>query len=128
MKQLVNYDHIPRINHACHFLIANYSLSLRHYKLNLSYYASIMLDAFKDLLCSKLCWHNRPGPSGAILSRPNIALFLLYIYCYTVEPLLLYRGCPLSAVKLYCHGPVGSTELVLYREVKCAVSLETRVF
>ena len=31
-------------------------------KLNLSYYASIMLDAFRDLLCSKLCWHNRPGP------------------------------------------------------------------
>ena len=33
-------------------------------KLNLSYYASIMLDAFKDLLCSKLCWHNRPRPSS----------------------------------------------------------------
>ena len=28
-------------------------------KLNFSYYASITLDAFKDLLCSKLCWHNR---------------------------------------------------------------------
>ena len=29
-----------------------------------SYYASIMLNAFdfRDLLCSKLCWHNRPGP------------------------------------------------------------------
>ena len=27
-------------------------------KLNLSYYASIMLDAFKDLLCLKLCWYN----------------------------------------------------------------------
>ena len=27
-----------------------------------SYYASIMLDAFRDLLCSKLCWHNRSGP------------------------------------------------------------------
>ena len=35
---------------------------------NLSFYASIMLDAFKDLLCSKLCWHNRPGPSA---SRPS---------------------------------------------------------
>ena len=32
-------------------------------KLNLSYFASIMLDAFEDLLCSKLCWHNRPGPN-----------------------------------------------------------------
>ena len=31
-------------------------------KLNPTYYASTMLDAFSDLLCSKLCWHNRPGP------------------------------------------------------------------
>ena len=23
-----------------------------------------MLNAFIDLLCSKLCWHNRPGPNG----------------------------------------------------------------
>ena len=22
----------------------------------------IMLDAFNNLLCSRLCWHNRPGP------------------------------------------------------------------
>ena len=33
-------------------------------KLNLTYYANIMLDTFIDLLCSKLCWHNRPGRSG----------------------------------------------------------------
>ena len=25
---------------------------------NYSYYAGIMLNAFSDLLCSKLCWHN----------------------------------------------------------------------
>ena len=37
--------------------------------------------------------------------------------------LLLYRGCPLSEVNLYCHGSVGTTQLVLYREVKCIVSL-----
>ena len=29
----------------------------------LTYYAGIMLDAFRYLLCSKLCWHNRPEPS-----------------------------------------------------------------
>ena len=48
----------------------------------------------------------------------------------TVEPLfdgtskylLLYKGCPLLEVKLYWHGPVGTTELVFYREVKCIVS------
>ena len=36
--------------------------------------------------------------------------------------LLLYRDCPLSEVKLYCYGPVGTTELVLYKEIKCTVS------
>ena len=25
-----------------------------------------MLDDFNNLLCSKLCWYNRPGPSMAI--------------------------------------------------------------
>ena len=35
--------------------------------------------------------------------------------------LLLYSGCP-----LYCHGPVGTTEL--YREVKCIVSFVQSVF
>ena len=30
---------------------------------NISYYAGIMLDAFSDLLCSKLCWHNRLVPN-----------------------------------------------------------------
>ena len=33
--------------------------------------------------------------------------------------LLLYRGSPL---KECFHGPEGTTELVLHREVKCAVS------
>ena len=40
--------------------------------------------------------------------------------------LLVYRGCPLSEVKLYWHGPVGTTEVVLI-EVKCIVSLTQRV-
>ena len=30
---------------------------------NISYYAGIMLNAFSDLLCSKLCWHNRLVPN-----------------------------------------------------------------
>ena len=29
---------------------------------------------------------------------------------------LLYRGCLLSELILYCHGPVGTTQLVLYTE------------
>ena len=39
-------------------------------KLNLSYYASIMLDAFSDLLCSKLCWHIIG--LGQLVSRPHV--------------------------------------------------------
>ena len=35
--------------------------------------------------------------------------------------LLLYRGCPLQEVRLHCHGTVGTTKFVLYREVKCIV-------
>ena len=30
---------------------------------NISYYAGIMLNVFIDLLCSKLCWHNRLVPT-----------------------------------------------------------------
>ena len=29
----------------------------------LLYYAGIMLNAFNDPLCSKLCWHNRRVPT-----------------------------------------------------------------
>ena len=39
--------------------------------------------------------------------------------------LLLLRGCPLSEVILYCHGTVGTTKVVIYKEVKCIVSLVT---
>ena len=44
-------------------LIICFNFSLMDMKLNLSYYASIMVDAVKDLLCLKLSWRNRSGPS-----------------------------------------------------------------
>ena len=37
---------------------------LQFFKL-FSYYAGIMLNAFSDLLCSKLCWHNWLVPSDS---------------------------------------------------------------
>ena len=48
-------------------------------KLNLSYYASIMLNVFRDLLCSNLCWHNRPAPN----SKPSdlCASVVMCSYC-----------------------------------------------
>jgi len=41
--------------------------------------------------------------------------------------LLLYRGFPLSEVKMYYHGTIGTAKLVLNREVFCIVSLIQRV-
>jgi len=41
--------------------------------------------------------------------------------------LLLYRGFPLSDVKMYKHGTIGTAKLVLNREVFCIVSLIPRV-
>ena len=40
----------------------DYCTTIFHKRINvyfISYYAAIMLNAFNDALCSKLCWHNR---------------------------------------------------------------------
>ena len=38
---------------------------------NIFYYAGIMFNVFRDLLCSKLYWHNQLVPiHGTILNRP----------------------------------------------------------
>ena len=44
------------INYIDHFVVTF---------LNPTCYAGIMLDAFNNLLCSNLHWHNRPGPSSS---------------------------------------------------------------
>ena len=44
-----------------------YKNHLQQFFKNISYYAGIMLNAFSDLLCSKLCWHNRLVPSIYII-------------------------------------------------------------
>ena len=43
------------------------------------------------------------------MDSPNNGHFETRFYCY--------RGCPFLEVKLYYHGSVGTTELVLYKEV-----------
>ena len=48
---------VPPFVPSCGF-ITTYSYYRRFHT---DYYASIMLTAFRDLLWSKLCWHNRPG-------------------------------------------------------------------
>ena len=42
---------------------------------NISHYAGIMLNAFSDLLCLKLSWHNRLVPSSDnIFAKINILI------------------------------------------------------
>ena len=43
---------------------------------NYSYYAGIMLNAFSDLLCSKLCWHNWLVPT------PDPLVFACMCMCF----------------------------------------------
>ena len=44
-------------------------------------------------------------------------------YCGTSKLWTLWDRLIFAVIdfKLYCHSPVGTTELVLYREVKCTV-------
>ena len=46
-----------------------YTNHLLQFFTNLSYYAGIILNAFSDLLCLKLCWHNWlvPNPHPGII-------------------------------------------------------------
>ena len=46
-----------------------YNIAINIYY-TLPYYADIMLNAFNDPLCSKLCWHNRRVPNH-IVFRTN---------------------------------------------------------
>ena len=39
---------------------------------SISYYAGIMLNAFSDLLCSKLRWHNGLVANSAYQLRPTM--------------------------------------------------------
>ena len=49
---------------------------------NISYYAGIMLNAFSDLLCSKLCWHNRLIPNCYTAHDDNLHMYHLHYYTY----------------------------------------------
>ena len=44
-------------------VLLEYIDRLLYFPKNLAYYAGIMLDAFRYLLCSKLCRHNWHKPS-----------------------------------------------------------------
>ena len=60
---------------------------------NISYYAGIMLDPFSDLLCSKLCWHNRLVPSVDMymcLLNNYIVIHVLYVTAAYILLLSLY--------------------------------------
>ena len=66
------YAHEKTCASFCTKLWVHYYIAKDFMKIVLNY-ASIMLDAFRDLLCSKLCWHNRPGPTCRSIILPKRA-------------------------------------------------------
>ena len=54
----------------CLFFYLEYINHLLQFVENISYYAGIMLNAFNDLLCLKLCWHNRLVPTHLFIHLP----------------------------------------------------------
>ena len=68
-------------------VLLNNDYSIRIYQLfvsifkNISYFAGIMLNAFVDLLCSKLCWHNRLVPNYSTAALCNIAISIYRYIC-----------------------------------------------
>ena len=44
-----------------------------------------MLNAFRDLLCSMLCWHNRPGPSNNHLVCELHSSYVTEVYVCGVD-------------------------------------------
>ena len=69
-KSLLTTDNLERlfyygvlINGSTHLTVQlEYTNHLLQFFKLFSYYAGIMLNPFSDLLCSKLCWHNRLVP------------------------------------------------------------------
>ena len=89
------YPHKETCASFCNKLWLDYYITKAFIKnvLNLSYYVSIMPNAFRDLLCSKLCWHNRPG-------------LIIILSVYTLQALIkkLTNSSSLLDVKYGC-GP-----------------------
>ena len=82
-------------------------------KLNLSYYASIMLDDFKDLLCLKLCWHNWPGPNMEYIGTLQADSFKL---CIVHDIIDLCKNSYLL-IKIGCIGYCANSRLYAALEI-----------
>ena len=54
----------------------------------ISCYAGIMLNAFSDPLCSKLCWHNRQVPTNnpksihAMIGTEKVLCMMVYMCAF----------------------------------------------
>ena len=71
-----------------------------HFARICSYYASIMLDTFLYLLCSKLCWYN--------WCRPTAAFALYLLMSQEVNNCTFYSIRPIVAMFIaiqICHSP-----------------------
>ena len=61
-KSLLKADNLERLIYVLGCIYKLYVVFVAIFK-NISYYTGIMLNAFSDLLCSILCWHNRLVPT-----------------------------------------------------------------
>ena len=73
---------------------------------NISYYAGIMLNAFSDLLCSKLCWHNRLVPNHDVASWSEfyfnfLFMLLKLLSSFTYVSTLTQVHYPLSRILFF---------------------------
>ena len=74
-------------------------------------YAGTMLNGFAFLLCSKLCWHNRPNAIEQVVTCIyNITI--LIIDCYTTSTknaCELY--CMISAISFHSHSKLQNKQI-----------------
>ena len=93
-----------------------------------------MLNAFRDILCSKLCWHNRPGPTvgnvaafkychhcavnvAAIVSNAAADIMLLSL-CVNIAYVLVIT-CDVAASKCHHHCGINIAVTVCSAPVYC---------
>ena len=76
---------------------------------NISYYAGIMLNAFSDLLCSNLCWHNRLVPTSELSEVESFTIDSMirgYTRMFGPGSFVLLKNCPTLKIfrKVLSHG------------------------
>ena len=110
------------------------------HELNPSYYHGIMFDAFNTLLCSKLCWHKRPGPIMILLLHMSCQQYaqVLMISTYNLLPwnFIILSFTPMKVTMILLR--LSSKDYKIYKlqdyiilyeiEYKTAIYMHCRVY